>query len=262
MTLAFTNIDEVTKIATITINRPEALNALDVPTAQAMNKAIMPLQGRNDLRCIVLRGAGRAFMAGGDVATFAKHLDTAADTINQLLDALNPVVDYLYHTPVPVLACVQGAVAGAGVSLMAACDLIIAADNTKFLIAYDKIGAPPDCGGTHFLPRQLGDKRAAAFMLLGETWSAEEARANGLINRVVAAEDLESESQKLSQKLASGPTKAYGAYKTLVRQGAGRPLSENLEAEREAFCEATRTEDFKRGVTAFVEKKKAVYEGN
>jgi Enoyl-CoA hydratase/carnithine racemase len=262
MSLAFTEIDESTKVATVTINRPEALNALDVATAQALNDAIMPLQDRPDLRCILVRGAGRAFMAGGDVAAFAQHLDAADVIINQLLDALNPVVAFLYHTPVPVLACVQGAVAGAGISLMAACDLIIAADNTKFLIAYDKIGAPPDCGGTHFLPRQLGEKRAAAFMLLGETWSAEEAQAYGLINRVVASEELDTECQKLLAKLASGPTKAYSAYKTLVREGAERTLVDNLESERQAFCAATKTGDFKRGVTAFVEKSKAVYQGD
>lgn len=262
MELAYTEIDESTKIATITINRPEALNSLDVPTARAMNSAIMPLRERDDLRCIVLRGAGRAFMAGGDVASFAAHMDSAATVINQLLEALNPVVEFLHNDPVPVLACVQGAVAGAGISLMAACDLVIAADNTRFLIAYDKIGAPPDCGGTHFLPRQLGDKRAAAFMLLGESWTAAEARDYGLINRVVAAEEFDAECQKLSAQLASGPTKAYGAYKTLVREGANRSLAENLEAERIAFCAATETEDFKRGVTAFLNKKPADYQGN
>jgi len=261
MELATLEIDETRLIATMTVNRPAVLNALDVATAEAMQAVAAKLAARPDLRCIIVRGAGRAFMAGGDLAGFASDFDTADSTVKQLLDALEPVVMTFQHHPAPVLASVHGAVAGAGISLMAAADLSIAATETRFMLAYDKIGAPPDCGGSYFLPRLLGERRAAALMYLGETWSAEEALQYGLVNKLVSANDLQIETDKLAAKIAAGPTLAYSQYKKLVREGRTNSLQEQLHAERAAFCAATKTADFKIGVSAFIKREMAKFTG-
>lgn len=252
MSLAELRIDPERGIATVTVNRPQVLNAIDVPTARALLEAVRPLQNDPLVRCIVLRGSGRAFIAGGDLARFAEDFDRAAGVVDELLDALHPVIEILRGHDAPVLASVHGAVAGAGLSLMAACDLVVAAEGTRFLLAYDRIGASPDCGGTWFLPRLLGERRAAELMMLGETWDAETALRMGLVNRVVPAEGLEAMTESLAQRLASGPTRAYGAYKRLASQAYNRPLPIQLDLEREAFKAATRSADFRAGVQAFL----------
>lgn len=261
MTLASLEIDETRLIAIMTVNRPEVLNALDVATAVDMQKVASKLAARQDLRCIVFRGSGRAFMAGGDLAGFAKDFDVADKVVHQLLDALEPVVKTFQNHPAPVLACVHGAVAGAGMSLMAAADVVLAAADTRFMLAYDKIGASPDCGGSYFLPRLLGERRAAALMYLGETWSAEQALQYGLINRVVATDQFQNEVEALSAQIAAGPSLAYSQYKKLVAEGRYRSLQEQLDAERGAFCAATKTADFKEGVSGFIKRVGARFVG-
>lgn len=258
--LAYSNIDESNQIATVTLNRPKALNALDLTTAQALYDAVKPLQSRTDLRCIVLKGEGPAFLAGGDVAAFAEDFSTTDQLIDGLLDALCPVVEFFYACPFPVVACVHGAVAGAGLSLMAACDLVIASEKTQFLLAYDKVGAPPDCGGSYFLPKLLGARRAAALMYMSETWSSQQALEYGLINSVFSDDEFATKAEQLITRLAQGPTSAYAAYKKLVNNEP-EVLSNQLQQERLAFCKATKTQDFQAGVTAFIAKTKPNYPG-
>ncbi|WP_428313328.1 enoyl-CoA hydratase/isomerase family protein [Hydrocarboniphaga sp.] len=262
MSLAELQRDASTGIATITVNRPQVLNAIDVPTAKAIRAAVEPLQGDSSVRCIVLRGAGRAFVAGGDLGKFAEDFRRAADVVDDLLDALHPAIRILRAHDAPVIASVQGAVAGAGLSLMASCDLTIAAEGTRFIVAYDRIGATPDCGGTWFLPRLLGSRRAAQFMLLGETWDSATAREMGLVNYVVPAEELEQQTLGFAQRIAAGPTRAYGSYKRLAAQALGEGLPAHLEREREAFKAATRTDDFREGVSAFLGKRAAAFKGH
>lgn len=262
MALVDLKLDQDTGIATITVNRPEVMNAIDVPTAKAIRNAVLPLEDERAVRCIVLRGAGRAFVAGGDLAAFARDFDAAAEVVDELLDALHPAISVLALHDAPVLASVHGAVAGAGLSLMAGCDLVVAAEGTRFLIAYDRIGAAPDCGGTYFLPRSIGPRRAAEFMMLGETWDAQAALRVGLVNRVVPATDLDVATDTLARRLAAGPTRAYGAYKRLTRGALSQPLREHLELERHEFKAATRTEDFRAGVSAFLSKKPPLFRGH
>lgn len=261
MSLAELNLDAATGIATITINRPEVLNAIDVPLAQALRDVVVPLAGDARVRCVVLRGRGRAFVAGGDLARFADDFDTAHVVIDALLDALHPVVETLSTLDAPVIASVHGAVAGAGLSLMAACDLVVAATGTRFLLAYDRIGAAPDCGGTWFLPRLLGSRRAAAMMFLSEQLDADAALAAGLVNKVVAADQLAAETATLATRIASGPTEAYGNYKRLAQATFGNTLHDQLEAERACFKRATATRDFREGVSAFLAKRPATFKG-
>jgi len=261
MALAELQHDADTGIATITVNRPSVLNALDVATARAIHDAVVGLAGDERVRCIVLRGHGRAFMAGGDLARFADDFEAAASVVDELLDALHPVIETLANHHAPVIASVHGAVAGAGISLMSACDFVLAAEGTRFLLAYDRIGAAPDAGGTYWLPRCLGPRRAAEFMLLGEPWDAGTAARYGLINRVVAADTLSAETDKLAQRLAQGPTLAYGHYKRMARQTFANTLTEQLAEERAAFKAVTRSQDFRTGVSAFLGKTASHFQG-
>jgi 2-(1,2-epoxy-1,2-dihydrophenyl)acetyl-CoA isomerase len=261
MSLALRTVDAETGIATITVNRPEVLNALDVPTSRAICEAVLPLREMPEVRCVVLRGAGRAFVAGGDLSRFADDFDQSAAVVHDLLDALHPAILTLRALNAPVLGVVHGAVAGAGLSLMAGCDLVVAAKGTRFVLAYDRIGAAPDCGGTWFLPRLLGPRRAAELMMLSPTWDADQALAYGLINRVVEADQLDAEAASLAGQLAKGPTAAYGKFKLLADASLSTDLSAQLEAEREAFSTGTRTADFREGVTAFLGKRPAQFKG-
>lgn len=261
MSLALRSFDADTGVATITVNRPEVLNALDVPTARAICEAVLPLRKMAEVRCVVLRGAGRAFVAGGDLARFADDFDQAATVVHELLDALHPAILTLRALNAPVLGVVHGAVAGAGLSLMAGCDLVVAAKGTRFVLAYDRIGAAPDCGGTWFLPRLLGPRRAAELMMLSPTWDADQALAYGLINRVVDADQLDVEAAMLAAQLANGPTLAYGHFKRLADASLSTDLGAQLEAERAAFTCGTRSNDFREGVSAFLAKRPATFSG-
>ena len=249
-------------IAYLTVNRPEVLNAIDVSTAWAISESVQALNGDVTVRCIVLRGAGRAFIAGGDLARFAEDFDKAAEVVDELLDALHPAILSLRSHAAPVVASVHGAVAGAGLSLMSACDLVIAAEGTRFMVAYDRVGASPDCGGTYFLPRVVGRRRAAEFMFLSDVWTAESALQAGLVNRVVPLERLAAETERVAVKIAAGPTQAYGAFKRLLDTGERSGLADHLERERAAFKAATKTADFRAGVSAFLSKGTPEFTGN
>lgn len=261
MNLVESQLDDATGVLTLTINRPEVLNAIDVRLAQALNAAVVPLRSNERVRCILLRGAGRAFVAGGDLSRFGADFEKAADVADELLGALHPVAETLRAIDAPVIAAVHGAVAGAGLSLMCSCDFVVAASGTRFLTAYDKVGAAPDFGGTYFLPRVLGMRRAAQLFFLGETLDAEAALEAGLVNRVVAPEELAATAEALARQIARGPTRAFGQYKRLADRSFESELHDQLEAERAAFKVATTTEDFREGVGAFLAKRPATFRG-
>lgn len=262
MALVEVDRDAGSGIVNVVINRPEVLNAIDVPTAREIGEAFASLHDDHAVRCIVLSGAGRAFVAGGDLARFADDFDHADGVVDELLDALHPAVEVLTTHDAPVLASVHGAVAGAGLSLMLACDMVIAAADTRFLLAYDRVGASPDCGGTYFLPRAVGPRKAAELMLLGESWDAQTAERHGLVNRVVPSAALRSETARLAARLAQGPTQAFGAYKRLARASFASELSVHLETERAAFRSLTKTADFRAGVSAFLAKRTPAFTGS
>lgn len=249
-------------IATLTLNRPDVLNAIDVKLAQALRDVTRTLPDRRGLRCVLLRGAGRAFVAGGDLAAFAADdFAHTAELAGDILDAMHEVLETFARIDAPVLGMVQGVAAGAGLSLVAACDLVIAAQGTRFITAYDRIGSSPDCGATYFLTRILGARRTAQLYLTGETLEADEALRLGLINRVVPAEQLAEEGLKQAQKLAAGPTAAFGRFKRLTAASLDRELPAQLAAERAAFLEGTSTADFREGLTAFLQKRPARFTG-
>ncbi|ADZ70937.1 enoyl-CoA hydratase-related protein [Polymorphum gilvum] len=259
--LVLTRVEADSGIATITLNRPKLLNAVDGPTAWAFLDAVRAVTARDDVRCIVLTGAGRAFVAGGDISAFGADPGSSAGVVHDILDALHPALLALRAGPAPVIAAVRGVAAGAGLSLALAADLVVAEEGARFVVAYDRIGTSPDCGATWFLPRKVGRARAMELMLLSQTLDAEAACAAGIVSTVVAPEDFEATVAEIAAKVARGPTRAFGAYRSLVDAACDRPLAAHLEAERASFVAMTATDDFREGVAAFLAKRAPEFKG-
>ena len=245
-------------IATLRFNRPEALNAIDVPMANAFLAAVQTVAADPGVRAVVLCGNGRGFMAGGDLATLR------ADPVQGAIDILTPLNQALLlltQMNAPVIAQVHGAAAGAGLSLVLMADYVIAAEGTRFNLAYIHLGTSCDVGASWALPRIVGVRQALEIALLGDAFNADDALRLGLINRVVPAAELESSTTALAQRLASGPTLAYGAMKRLMRESMERTLPEQLAAEKDAFVHCAGTEDFRAGVEAFHQRQSPQFVG-
>ena len=248
-------------VATILLNRPQVLNAMDGEMMQQLRPIAESVQNDPAVRAVVVRGEGPAFMAGGDVSVFHSHLRELPELIVRWGREMHFAFLALRRMGKPVLASVHGAVAGAGFSLLCAADLAIAAADTKFTLAYANIGASPDGGSTHFLPRLLGYRKAMELALLPDRFDAETARSLGLVNWVVTGDKLPEETAKIAQRLASGPTKAYAEAKRLMNQSLATSIETQMEEELFAFSRCASTADLKEGVTAFVEKRKPVFKG-
>jgi 2-(1,2-epoxy-1,2-dihydrophenyl)acetyl-CoA isomerase len=246
-------------VTRLRFNRPDRLNAIDAGMAAALRDAVAGLAQDPDLRCVVLCGAGRAFMAGGDIGAFQGP--EALAEIRRILAPMHEAVAGLAALPVPVLASVQGAAAGAGLSLALGADLAIAAEDARFALGYLKLGTVPDCGGTWVLPRLLGLRGAMGLALLGDELNGKAALAAGLVNRVVPAAGLEAATEALAQQLASGPTAAFGRAKALLRAASGQDLGAQLQAEEAAFLASAGTADFAEGVAAFLGRRRAQFQG-
>ncbi|KAB2906743.1 MAG: enoyl-CoA hydratase [Burkholderiaceae bacterium] len=245
-------------IATLTFHRPAALNAVDVPMARALRDALRELSEDRALRCVVLCGAGKGFMAGGDLATLAANpVQGAAD----LLAPLNEAVERLAQLDAPVIAKVHGVAAGAGLSLMLQADFIYAAEGTRFNLAYINLGTSCDVGASWALPRRVGLGPALEIAMLGDTLTSADAERLGLVNRVLPAADLDAAVDQFALRLAEGPTVALGHMRRLMRTGLERSLPEQLAAEARAFGECARTQDLPRGIAAFYAKQTPQFEG-
>lgn len=248
-------------IATITLNRPAQLNALDIAMAEAFEAAVNQLAKQPDLRVIVLKGAGRGFMAGGDLGVIQRALTEGPQIADQIMLPLHRGLIKLAELPQPVLASLHGPVAGAGMSVAMAADLAIASDDAKFTLAYARIGASPDGSGTWHLPRLVGLRKAMEIAMLADTIDAQEALRLGLVNQVVPAANLASATQALAERLANGPTQAYGKIKRLLRDSLDHTLPAQLAAEREAFHQSMKTTDFAEGIAAFLQKRSPRFNG-
>lgn len=248
-------------IGTITFNRPKVMNALDPETILAFPGVCERAANDAQARVVVMRGAGPAFLAGGDVASFKANLATFSRDIVSLAGELHRGILALRRAPKPVIASVHGAVAGAGMSIMMASDLIIAAEGTQFNMAYSRIATSPDGGASWFLPRLVGYQKAMEMLLLAESVDAPAMLAIGAINRVVSAAELEAATLQLAQRLAAGPATAYAETKGLLNSDINQLLAKQLNAEAEAFSRCSAHADFAEGVTAFVEKRRAVFQG-
>ena len=259
-------LDRDGAIATLTLNRPESLNALDSEMIDALIAHSAALSADDGIRCVVIRGAGRHFMAGGDIRSFNARLGSApADRrrdLTHMVEHMHVAIENLQRMPHPVLASVHGAVAGFGLSLMCACDLAIAAASSYFTSAYRHLGLTPDGGASYTLPRLVGLKKAMEIILLGDRFDAAEALRLGLVNRVVADTELDSGTRLLAVALATGPVLALRNGKRLLNQSFSQSLSSQLRSEAESFGACAATEDFAEGVRAFLDKRSPAFRGD
>jgi 2-(1,2-epoxy-1,2-dihydrophenyl)acetyl-CoA isomerase len=252
-------LDRDGTIATLTLNRPASLNALDSEMVDALVTHSAALAADDSVRCVIINGAGRHFMAGGDIRSFAGQLaDAPSDRrrhFTRMVEHMHVAIENLQRMPHPVLASVQGAVAGFGLSLMCGCDLAIASTSSYFTSAYRHLGLTPDGGASYTLPRLVGLKKATEIVLLGERFDATEALRLGLVNRVVAEDELRTATHQLAMALASGPVLAIRNGKRLLNQSLSQSLSAQLQAEAESFGGCAATDDFVEGVRAFLDKR-------
>lgn len=252
-------------IASVTLNRPKALNALDLGMSEALQEIMTGLEADGSVRAVILKGAGEHFMAGGDIKLFHQGLDLPPAERRRRFELfvhkVHPTVTAIRRMNAPVIASVRGAAAGFGMSLVAACDLAIAAEDAYFTLAYSLIGTSPDGSGTYHLPRIVGMKRAMEIALLADRFDAKAALAMGFVNRVVPVAELESATAALAARLAGGPTRAYGNTKRLLNRSLSNTLEGQLQAEAESFADCAATNDFVEGIRAFVEKRKPAFKG-
>jgi len=246
-------------IATLTFNRSEKYNAINEAMAAAFFDALQDIAMREELRCVVLRGAGKAFVSGGDIEVFAKNPKQADHNLQRILRHMHPALLLIAQLPVPVVAAVHGPAAGAGLSLVLAADYAICNRSASFHFAYDRLATVPDCGGSFFLRQKLGPRHAFALMLKREKIKADAALALGIVNDVFDDKTFEDELCELTERISRGPTIAYGLFKRLL--ATNLPLSAHLEAEKAAFMEASYSEDFKRAVTNFKSKEPVEFLG-
>jgi 2-(1,2-epoxy-1,2-dihydrophenyl)acetyl-CoA isomerase len=247
----------------ITLKRPDRLNALTATMSHELEAAFGDAAAEGSVRCIVLTGAGRGFCAGQDLTEFeaAYRSEGRPDIAEHLRSSYHRLIPLIVDTPKPVIAAVNGVAAGAGLSLALACDLRFASDAAKFTQAFVKIGLIPDSGGTYLLPRAVGYAKALELSITGDLIDAEAALRAGLVNRVVPEASFRDEVAGLAGRLASMPTMAIAATKSLLRGALHLTLGEALEREAAAQSEMGQTHDHVEGVNAFVEKRDPKFEG-
>src|SRR5579875_3011036 len=241
-------------VATVRLNRPDALNALDVAAKVRLLTVLREVATDDSVRAVVLTGAGRAFCVGQDLREHAELLRSGDQELDTVAEHFNPITEALVGLPKPVVAAVNGMAAGAGASLAFACDFRIAAEDAGFLMAFARVGLGPDTGASWTLQRLVGLGRATAMLMLAEPVSATQALEMGLVNAVVPAAGLAAAAGELAAKLAAGPTFAYGAIKQALNAAASSDLTTALEVEAtlQEGCGATR--DHTAAVEAFVAK--------
>ena len=249
-------------VAWITINRPDAMNAINAQATHEFCDIVNRISDDRSVRAVVLTGSGeRAFCAGGDVAEFSEHADNLPALVREMTGVLHVGISRLAWLPAPVIAAVNGVAAGAGLSFAACCDLAIAVDTAKFTSAYTRIGLTPDGSSTFFLTRLLGRRRVMELYLTNRVLTAQEALEWGLINQVVPAAELMDTVTKLANELANGPTRAYAGIKKLVMMSPNDTLESQMERETRVIAEMAATSDAHEGIAAFNAKRKANYSG-
>jgi 2-(1,2-epoxy-1,2-dihydrophenyl)acetyl-CoA isomerase len=246
------------EVLVLTLNRPERLNAFSPEMILGLTNTLKEAQEDPEVKVIVLSGAGRSFSAGGDVKTMGEK--SAVKTYEHI-GRLNNLILTMKDTAKPIVAVVHGFAAGAGANLALACDLIIAAEDSKFALSFSQVGLVSDGGGSYFLPRLVGPHLAKQFFFSAEPIPAERLYQLGVINQLVPAENLEEEALKFATKLSYGPGMAYGMIKKLVDHSFTATLEEILEQERITQTMMIASQDHNEGVTAFKEKRKPVFTG-
>lgn len=251
-------------VAVVTLNRPDALNAMDTATKVALRDTLKELAGDTGVRAVVLAGAGRAFCVGQDLREHVMSLQAGDKApLSTVREHYNPIAELIVGMPKPVVAAVRGMAAGAGASLALLADFRIGGPGTKFLMAFANVGLAGDTGVTWTLPRLIGQAKAAELLMLAEPVDAATADRLGMLSRLVEDdEQVLPVALELAARLAAGPTVAYGQIKRQLVAAAGAPLSEALEVEADAQAVCGRTTDHQASTAAFVNKQKPVYVGS
>lgn len=247
-------------VAYITINRPDALNALNNQMAHDLLDVMLTCDDEPAIRAVVLTGSGKAFCAGGDLKSFAAA-EHAGGHLKEVTTFLHGAISLMARLNAPVIASVNGVAAGAGMSLACACDLVIAAESARFTMAYTRAGLVPDGSSTFYLPRRVGLGRALELALTNRPLSSREALEWGIVNRVVPDAELATETEKLASELAAGPTASFGAAKRLLWTGLNETLETQMARESEAIAAAVRSSDAQEGIRAFIEKRPPRFQG-
>ena len=245
-------------IATITLNRPNAFNSINLAIAKRLEQLAAQIEADPAVRVLVIQGEGRAFSAGGDLQTIgaAAEADTIAPVVGELLTHYHAFIETLRRMPKITLTSVHGSAAGAGMGLAFVADLCIAADSARFTPAYAKIGVSPDGGSTVGMVGTVGTRRALQIFLAEDSFSAQQAHDWGLVARVVPAEDLKAATRQFAERLAQNPPAAIGGTKSLVYQAALTPTRQQLDAEEHGIIEAMQTAEFRAAVKKFMSKGK------
>jgi 2-(1,2-epoxy-1,2-dihydrophenyl)acetyl-CoA isomerase len=256
----FNNIiyDKQSGVATITLNRPQAMNAFTIEMNGEVQRALKTADEDNEVRVIVLTGAGRGFCAGQDLK--GRTPDKKGSLAASLRERYNPIILRLRRTEKISIAAVNGVAAGAGCNLALATDLRIAAEEATFVQAFARVGLSPDCGGSIVLPRLVGFSKAMELLLLAEPVEAREAQRIGLVAKVVPAGELAATTRAIAEKIANGP-RSIGLIKRAVNRAMMRDLADQLDYEAYLQEVAGRTSDYDEGVLAFLEKRAPVFTG-
>lgn len=260
------SLENAAGIASIVFNRPDKANALDVAWLEPMRKFLLDADRDPSCRVVWLSGNGRHFMAGGDLQFLGQLAsqgpEQRAAAAAPAIEGCNSLIVTMRNLRKPIVASVQGGVAGSAVGLVGACDLVIAADTAFFVLAHVALGLCNDGMSTYFLPRQVGPRKALELALLGDRLSAADAERAGLVNFVVPAADLDAATRKLLARLAAGPTIAYGAIKTTMNASLTNSLQQQGQLEADCYASAARSADFVEGIHAALEKRAARFQGS
>lgn len=249
-------------VATITLNRPDVLNALNYQMAEDLFEAIKKCGEDAAIKTVVITGAGRAFCAGGDVnAMRASFDDSPAAFIKGLTKRAHKAILGIRNLKKPVIVSINGFATGIGFTMTLACDLRVASEKAYFSSGFIRVGLIPDGGGTYFLPRLVGLGKATELFFTSDVIDANEALKLGIVNKVVPEDDLERSTKELAIKLAKGPPLAIAKTKALINQGLTSDIESQLENERQAQILSSQTDDFKEGLTAFFEKREPKFQG-
>jgi 2-(1,2-epoxy-1,2-dihydrophenyl)acetyl-CoA isomerase len=248
-------------VATITINRPDAANAMSPQCAAELADVALRCDDDPSVRAVVITGAGRMFCAGGDLAAFASAGEGSKSLLKKMAGDLHMGLSRFARMSAPVIGAVNGTAAGAGFSLVMACDLAVAAESAVFTMAYTNAGLSPDGGSTFYMPRKIGDRRTRELMLTNRVLKAPEALTWGIVNDVVPDAEVLDRATKLAGRLAAGPTLAFGAVKNLLNGSFDQTLESQMELEARSIGEMSATADGQEGIRAFLEKRKPGFRG-
>ena len=257
--MADLRVETVDRVATVTLDRPAALNALTVPLKEALRDAFADLAADDEVRAIVLTGAGRAFCAGQDLRE--RQQDDALPLADEIRARYNPLVQAMVELDKPIVGAINGVAAGAGASLAFACDIRVAAEDASFVLAFGRVGLIPDTGATWLLPRLIGAAKAVELALTGEPLRAPDALRLGLVANVVPADAVVAEAQAVAARLADAAPLAVALTKRAMREGWAASFDDQLEAEAELQGQAGATADHAEGIAAFVERRMPRFRG-